>query len=114
MALEQLEIDQTGSAVVARLGGEVDLSNAGSVTDQLLDAMDNAAARLVLDLSGTDYLDSSGVRMIFELAHRLRMRRQDLRIVVPEDSSVKRVLVLTEVERMVPLASSVEAAVGTS
>ena len=114
MALEQLAIDQAESAVVARLGGEVDLSNAGSVTDQLLDAMDNAAERLVLDLSETDYLDSSGVRMLFELAHRLRMRRQDLWIVVPDDSNVKRVLVLTEVERMVPMATSVEAALGAS
>jgi anti-anti-sigma factor len=112
MALEHLEIDQAETAVVARLAGEVDLSNAGSITDQLLDAMDNAATRLVLDLSGTDYLDSSGVRMIFELAHRLRTRRQELRIVVPDDSNVKRVLVLTEVERMVPMATSVEDAVG--
>ena len=111
MALEQLEIDQAETAVVARLGGEVDLSNAGSITDQLLDAMDNAAARLVLDLSCTNYLDSSGVRMIFELAHRLRTRRQELRIVVPDESNVKRVLMLTEVERMVPMATSVEDAV---
>ena len=111
MAIEQLDIDRAGNAVVARLSGEVDLSNAGSLTEQLLDAMDNAASRLVLDLSETGYLDSSGVRMIFELAHRLRMRRQDLRLVVGDDSNVKRVLVLTEVERIVPMASSVEAAV---
>jgi len=62
-------------------------------------------------LSGTHYLDSSGVRMLFELAQRLRNRGQDLELVVPDESNVKRVLLLTEVERVVPMSSSVEAAV---
>ena len=51
----------------------------------------------MLDLSETDYLDSSGVRLIFELAERLGSRGQKLELVVPDDSVIKRVLVLTEV-----------------
>ena len=94
------------------MSGEVDLSNADSVTERLVDAMPNSATALVLDLSGTQYLDSSGVRMLFELAQRLRNRGQDLELVVPDDSNVKRVLLLTEVERVVPMSSSVDAAVG--
>jgi anti-anti-sigma factor len=81
------------------------------VTDELLAAMDNGADSLVLDLSETRYLDSSGVRMVFELAHRLRMRRQDLQLVAPDGSNVKRVLAMTEVEQIVPIAGSVGAAV---
>jgi anti-anti-sigma factor len=112
MALEQLELEQVGNVMVAHVSGEVDLSNAGSVTERLVDAMPNSATGLVLDLSGTHYLDSSGVRMLFELAQRLRNRGQDLELVVPDESNVKRVLLLTEVERVVPMSSSVEAAVG--
>jgi len=112
MALERIELEQIGTVVVAHVSGEVDLSNAGSVTEQLVDAMPNSATALVLDLSGTQYLDSSGVRMLFELAQRLRNRGQGLEIVVPDDSSVRRVLLLTEVERVVPMSNSVEAAVG--
>jgi anti-anti-sigma factor len=112
MALEQLELEQVGSVLVAHVSGEVDLSNATSVTERLVDAMPNSATALVLDLSGTQYLDSSGVRMLFELAQRLRNRAQDLEIVVPDDSNVKRVLLLTEVERVVPMSSSVDSAVG--
>jgi anti-anti-sigma factor len=111
MALEQLELEQVGNVLVAHVSGEVDLSNANSVTERLVDAMPNSATALVLDLSGTRYLDSSGVRMLFELAQRLRNRGQDLEIVVPDDSNVKRVLLLTEVERVVPMSSSVDAAV---
>jgi anti-anti-sigma factor len=61
-------------------------------------------------MSGTDYLDSSGVRLIFELAQRLSNRRQQLTLVVPADANIRRVLVLTEVERVVPMAASLEAA----
>ena len=50
--------------------------------------------------------------MLFELAQRLRNRGQDLELVVPDDSDVKRVLLLTEVERVVPMSSSVDSAVG--
>lgn len=111
-ALEHLEVEQRGDVVVARVSGEVDLSNAASVTDRLIEATPNSTTALVLDLSGTLYLDSSGVRMLFELAQRLRNRGQALELVVPDDSNVRRVLLLTEVERVVPMSSSVEAAVG--
>ena len=111
-ALEKVELEEIGTVVVARVSGEIDLSNATAVTERLIDAMPNSATALVLDLSGTRYLDSSGVRMLFELAQRLRNRGQDLELVVPDDSNVKRVLHLTEVERVVPMSDSVEAAVG--
>lgn len=111
MALEQLELERVGDAVVARVAGEVDLSNAESITERLVDAVPNTARSLVLDMSETDYIDSSGVRMLFELAHRLRNRGQDLALVVPEEANIKRVLLLTEVERVVPLSSSVADAV---
>ena len=110
--LEHVELEERGAVLVARVSGEVDLSNAGTVTDHLVEATPNSATVLVLDLSATSYLDSSGVRMLFELAQRLRNRGQELQLVVPEESNVRRVLLLTEVERVVPLSSSVEAAVG--
>jgi anti-anti-sigma factor len=93
--------------VLARLSGEVDLSNAQSVRERLLSSVPNTATALVLDLSATEYMDSSGIRLIFELAERLRSRGQRLEIVVPGDSFVKRVLVLTEVQRVVPIAATI-------
>jgi len=96
--------------VVADLSGEIDISNAESVRKRLLEAVPNTAAALVLDLSGVGYLDSSGVRLIFELAGRLRRRGQDLELVVPDDSLIRRVLLLTEVQRVVPISTTVETA----
>jgi anti-anti-sigma factor len=110
MALEQVVVEQAGEVVVAHVTGEVDLSNAESITERLVVAVPNTATALVLDMSGTDYLDSSGVRMIFELAQRLRNRGQDLALVVPEEANIRRVLMLTEVERVVPMSSAIATA----
>jgi stage II sporulation protein AA (anti-sigma F factor antagonist) len=106
---EELEFAPLGDAVLAHLRGEVDLANARSVKERLLEAVPNTATGLVLDLTATHHLDSSGVRVLFELAERLENRRQKLEIVVPDDAPVKRVLLLTELERVVPLFSSLDA-----
>ena len=107
--LEDLSFEARGDVVVARLRGEVDLSNAFSVREQLLAAVPNTASALVLDLSHTGYLDSSGIRLIFELAARVGSRGQKLELVVPDDSVIRRMLLLTEVHQVVPLSSSVDA-----
>jgi anti-anti-sigma factor len=112
MKREQLDFQWLGDALVARLRGEVDLSNAHFVKEQLLQEVPNTASALVLDLSGTTHLDSSGVRLIFELADRLGSRRQRLELVVPDDARIRRVLLLTEVDQVVPISTSVEQVVG--
>jgi anti-anti-sigma factor len=108
--LEELHIQQVDDVVLAYVRGEVDLSNAPSVRERLLEAVPNTATALVVDLSGTDYLDSSGIGLIFELAARLQGRGQRLALVVPEESVVRRVLLLTEIEQVAPISESVEAA----
>ena len=107
--IEELEIAPRGDVVLAHVRGEVDLSNAPSVRERLLAAVPNTASALVLDLSATQYLDSSGIRLIFELVERLASRGQKLELVVPDDSLVKRVLVLTEVQQVVPIFASLDA-----
>ena len=112
LPLEEMSFELRSSAVIGRLRGEVDLSNAASVRERLLGAVPNTATVLVLDLSATDYLDSSGVRLIFELAHRLEARGQRLELVVSENSAISRLFVLTEMQRVVPMSASVDAVLG--
>lgn len=97
--------------VVARLSGEIDLSNAVDVRDQLSGSVPNTALGMVVDLTATTYLDSSGVHLLFELGERLRRRQQQLCVVVPEGVPIRRVLRIVELESSVPLLATVEAAV---
>jgi anti-anti-sigma factor len=110
MPLAEVTTDPRGPVVVARVKGEVDLSNVEEVRIALVDAVEHDTECLVLDLTGTSYLDSTGVRLLFELAERLHGRRQELRLVVDEGALVHRVLVLTQLDQRVPLDETVGAA----
>jgi anti-anti-sigma factor len=96
---------------VVHLEGDIDLSNAESVAADLARAVDNERLGLVVDLSDISYLDSAGLRILFHLAARLERHRQQLLLVVPEESPIRRALSLTEFETSAPIATSVEAAV---
>ena len=107
-----IALEQHDSAVVARLAGEVDMTNAEYVREELLRSVPNEALALVLDLEQTRYLDSAAIEVLFDLARRLGRRRQDLRIVLPQTSPLRRVLLLTEVGTVAPLHDTLELALG--
>jgi anti-anti-sigma factor len=101
-------VDRTeGSVPVCEIRGELDASNVEQVLERVVGNVANEAPGMVLDLGRTSYLDSAGVRILFELARRLRSRRQELRIAVPGDGIVRRVLVLTALAEVVPLDDDV-------
>jgi anti-anti-sigma factor len=99
------------SVPVCDLRGELDASNVDEVQSALLECVGNDVPGLALDLTQTTYLDSAGIRILFELARRLRTRRQELRLVVPPDGVVRRVLVLTALADIVPVDEHVDDAV---
>lgn len=101
--LAAVEARDLGGTLVVLLRGEVDLSNVRGVSDAISAAVPGDVDMVVLDLSGTTYLDSSGISMIFRLAERLGYRRQELRLVVPAESPIRRVLEITRVDRVVPV-----------
>jgi anti-sigma B factor antagonist len=108
----EIAVEHDGAAVVARLSGEVDMTNASYIGEELTRAVPNEAIVLVVDLSGTRYLDSAAIELLFELARKLGRRRQELRLVLPKDSPLRRVLLLTDVESAARLHETVEEALG--
>jgi anti-anti-sigma factor len=96
---------------VCEVRGEVDASNIDLVQSRLLETVTSDAPGLVIDLTGTTYLDSAGVRVLFFLARALRARRQELRLVVPQNGVVRRVLTLTALDDLVPVDERLDDAV---
>ena len=108
--LAEVTLEADGDTVVAHVHGEVDLSNVDDIRTVLIEVVSHELECLVLDLTDTTYLDSTGVRLLFELAERLHGRRQELRLVVNEEAMVHRVIVLTQLNQRVPLDDTVDAA----
>jgi len=109
--LAQLEFDERGDVVIARIAGELDLSNVHDVGDGLNAAVTRETAGLVLDLSRLAHLDSAGVRLLFDLRTRLATARQRLVAVVPEGAAIREVLDLAAVPATVPLFDELEDAI---
>ena len=57
-----------------------------------------------------EYLDSSGVRLLFRLAERVRAGGRELRVVVPRDGYLRRVLAVAGLDQTIPLDGSVDQA----
>lgn len=106
-----IAIERLGEWAVARIGGELDMTNCGYVRDELMRSIPGGADGLIVDLSETAYLDSAAIELLFELARRLGRHRQELRIAMPDGSPLRRVLELTDVRAVAPIHVSVDAAV---
>jgi anti-anti-sigma factor len=101
-----------GVAVV-RVTEEMDFSNAEPMGAELARAVSSEHLGLVVDLSEVTLLDSSGLRLLFRLGRRLERRRQQLRVVVPLQSPVRRVLDIAAIWTGSHVARSVEEAVAS-
>ena len=98
-----LRFDRLDGIPIARLSGEVELSNAAGLRRALIDSVSNEDSALVIDLDGVTYLDSAGIRMLFTLQRKLTDRRQRLAIVLASHSPVRRSLELSGVLATIPV-----------
>jgi anti-anti-sigma factor len=102
--------DAADGLLLARLTGDLDLSNLHAVHTALLDAMPNDALGLVVDLAGVEFLDSSGVEMLFRLERSLAIRQQRFAVAIRPDATVRRALELSGAPAEMALCPSVDAA----
>jgi anti-sigma B factor antagonist len=69
------EVLENGTALVVRLAGELDLYNAEVVRAALLAAVERSPQRLVVDLEGVRFIDSTALGVLIEARSKLRDRR---------------------------------------
>jgi anti-anti-sigma factor len=107
-----VEIEQRDDeVVVARLTGDLDISAAERTGKRIAEAVPSSARGLVVDMSELEFMDSSGVSMLFSLARQVGSHRQQLRVVAPPGRPVSRVLQIVEFDRAAPVDADVESAV---
>jgi anti-anti-sigma factor len=111
-SMVEVDSEDLEGVPVLRLRGEVDMSVVAALETQLRSSILDAAPGMVLDLTELEYLDSSGLRLVLDLASRLERHGQSLRVVVAEGSLVGNLMAMTRAEDIVPLDHSVSAALG--
>ena len=103
----QLE-DRDGWAV-ARASGDLDLTTAIRLREQVVQVITGGQPRVILDLQEVDFVDSTGLGVIVGLLKRARGQGGDLRLVSTR-TSLRKVLELTDLDRALPLAGTVDEA----
>jgi anti-anti-sigma factor len=111
--LSDVEILMRDGVSVARVRGEIDLSNADAIFSTLARAGASAPDGVIVDLSEVEYLDSAGVRLLFRLARALGEANRTLRTVVPGDATIRRVLELANMQEQIGVDESEDAALAS-
>jgi anti-sigma B factor antagonist len=90
--------------IVIALAGELDLSAAPAAWYVLEPALEEPEAMLVVDLTELEFIDSSGIALLYRLA-RARPDRETLRLLPSHHEGVNKVLELTEVGEIITLVA---------
>lgn len=74
------EIDAFSGHTAIRCGGEVDLFNAGELKSVLLDCLSKGSLKLVVNLSGVAYIDSTGIGALLAVLGEVKKRGGQMKL----------------------------------
>lgn len=73
-----VQIDQNPTRTLVRLTGEINLRTSPDLRAKLLEALAHVSPRMIVDLSGVPYMDSSGVGTLVELKRNVDRQKKTL------------------------------------
>jgi anti-sigma B factor antagonist len=103
---ERFPTTWSGQTAVIVAAGEIDLTNAESLRDALLSALNAGAPGLIVDLTATTFLDSAGVTALVRASRRASASGAALRLAATAPA-VLRVLSLVGIDQLIPVYPSV-------
>jgi anti-sigma B factor antagonist len=99
----------TGGSPVLEIHGELDLVTAPELERAVEAALAAAPAMLVVDLTPTTFLDSSGARQVARAARSAFRAGAAARVVCPKDNrTVRLVIDMLEMQSLVPVLESTD------
>ncbi len=103
---------EQGGAQIVSFTGDIDLQSSPEVRKVLLACVEEGSAVLV-DLSGVEYIDSSGVASMVESFQNARKKSQDY-ILVSVSEAAMRVLQLARLDKVFDICDTIEDALAKS
>lgn len=101
-------VNRHGPVTVISLTGEIDMQTSPNAREQMLDILKKKGSLLV-DLSKTQYIDSSGVASLVEGLQLAKSRKLSFAL-VEVSHSVKQVLQLARLDKVFPIHQTLEQA----
>ncbi|WP_380169422.1 STAS domain-containing protein [Jannaschia sp. R86511] len=102
-----------GDRTVVEVGGEIDVYTAPQLRSALNDAVAAGARHLVVDMSGTEFLDSTGLGVLVGGLKRVRTMDGDLELVCASEKILK-VFRITGLTKVFTIHASIDEALAGS
>ena len=90
------EVSQQGSAVVLKLGGEIDMRCSMELRSKFMEILSEKPPILIVDMGEVDFMDSSGLATLVEALQRTRRQKSQLKLAGVK----KRVRSVLEISRL--------------
>jgi anti-sigma B factor antagonist len=91
--------------VLVTVSGEIDIATAGQLRDRLADPA-GGGQQVIIDFSRVSFIDAAGIGVLADAAARAAARGGSLQLATAS-RQVRRVLLLTGLDRSIPLAATV-------
>ncbi|MHC4709616.1 MAG: STAS domain-containing protein [Planctomycetota bacterium] len=103
----KIQTEDIQDGVIMRPLGEIDLSCAAMLRQQLGQVQDGRPARLVIDLSGVPYMDSSGVATLVE-AMQIARRTGSKLVLAALQEKVRSIFEIARLDMVFSIVNSVD------
>jgi anti-sigma B factor antagonist len=100
----RIALSEQASSTTIRLYGEWDLAGQQAARRAVRHALSSQPARVVLDLSGLTFIDSSGIHVVIDLVKRATRLKIELAI-IPGSPAVQRIFEICGLNAHLPFTS---------
>jgi len=107
MSAEDYEVRWVGRHAVIKMPAEIDAANADEIGQALLAAVSPGTAILIIDMGGTTFCDSAGLKSIIAAHGRAAEAGTQLRLVA---TAVLRIITIVGIDQLIPIYPTLEAA----
>lgn len=108
--LFHVAVEERESWSVVSVVGELDLASAPELRQRLVGLINQGATRLVLDLGGTDFIDSIGLGVIIGALKRLQPLGGEI-VVVCHATRIRSVFEMTRLDTIISVYDDLDEAV---
>jgi len=103
----EIRTAHAGDVIVLTVVGEVDMTTAPELS-KALSTVSDTAPRVVVDLGSVTFLDSSGLNALVRGRRELAASDVDLKVVVPAEGPVRRVIEIARLDDALSLVDSLD------
>ena len=103
-------VEMIGGVPVVAAPAEIDAITAEQLRAVLLEAVSHGHTTVVVDMTRTQFCDSSGLSVLIRAHKRALEEGGKLRLVIPPDGAVSRIFTLTSLYRFIPRFGSLKEA----